>query len=327
MKQHPKLVKTSSQRASGRIGSRSLSIAAVLAAGTVLSLGIGSTTATAGGDPCKTTSLAAAKACVEGAKSDYNLALGKCANIADPVAQKACQAQAKSDLKDALDTCKAQTAARLAGCARLGKATYEPSIVASNFVGTITNSFMPLIPGTTFTYVSPIESNVVSVTHNTKVIFGVTCVEVHDVVYADGVLTEDTLDWFAQDKDGNVWYFGENTHELDGNEITSIDGSFKGGTNGAQPGIIMKANPTVGDFYRQEFDLGNAEDFAEVISLTNTVIVASGTFTNCLKTLETSPLEPDAMENKYYASGVGNVLVIDLATAERLELISVTVGP
>jgi len=79
------------------------------------------------------------------------------------------------------------------------------------------------------------------VTHNTKVIDGVTCVEVHDVVYAGGVLTEDTLDWFAQDKDGNVWYFGENTHELDGNEITSIDGSFKGGTNGAQPGIIMKS--------------------------------------------------------------------------------------
>src|SRR5258706_13856297 len=104
---------------------------------------------------------------------------------------------------------------------------------------------MPLIPGTTFNYVSSSESNVVTVTHNTKVIDGVTCVEVHDVVYAGGVLTEDTRDWFGQDKDANVWYFGENTHELDGKEIPSIDGSFKGGTNGAQPGILMKANPTL----------------------------------------------------------------------------------
>jgi len=269
----------------------------------------------------------AAKACGEGAKSDYNLALGKCANIADPVARKACQIQAKADLKDAIDTCQAQTDARLAVCARLGGATYEPSIVPANFVGTISNSFLPFVPGTTLVYVSPSESNVLFVTHNTKVILGVTCVEVHDNVYRGGVLTEDTLDWYAQDKDGNVWYFGENTHELDGNEITSIDGSFKGGVNGAEPGIIMKAHPMVGDFYRQEFDLDNAEDVAEVVSLTNTVTVASGTYTNCLKTLETSPLEPDAMENKYYASGVGNVLVVDLVTGERLELISVTIGP
>jgi hypothetical protein len=209
----------------------------------------------------------------------------------------------------------------------LGKATYEPPIVPSNFVGTINNPFMPLIPGTTFTYVSPSESNVVFVTHNTKVIDGVTCVEVHDVAYSRGALTEDTLDWFAQDKDGNVWYFGENTHVLDGNEITSIRGSFKAGVNGAQPGIIMKARPMPGDFYRQEFDLDNAEDVAEVVSLSNTVTVASGTYSNCLMTLETEPLEPDARENKYYAAGVGNVLIIDLVTREREELISVTTEP
>jgi len=83
----------------------------------------------------------------------------------------------------------------------------------------------------------------------------------------------------------------------------------------------------MGDFYRQEFDLNNAEDVAEVVSLTNTVTVASGTYTNCLKTLETSPLEPDASGNKYYAPGVGNVLVIDLVTGERLELVSVATQP
>jgi len=279
-----------------------------------------------GADACKATAKAASKACVAGAKSDYALALGKCANIADPVAQKACQDQAKTDLQDALGECKDQTDARLAVCDRLGTATYEPSIVPSNFVATINNPFLPLVPGTTFVYISPSESNVVFVTHNTKVIFGVTCVEVHDTVFTGGVLTEDTLDWYAQDKDGNVWYFGENTHELEDGLITTIDGTFLAGVNGDKPGIIMKAQPAIGDFYRQEFSLANAEDNAEVVSLTNSVTVASGTYTNCLKTLETSPLEPDAMENKYYATDVGNVLVIDLVTGDRTELVQV-IGP
>jgi len=153
---------------------------------------------------------------------------------------------------------------------------------------------------------------------------GVTCIEVHDSVYVDDVLTEDTLDWFAQDKDGNVWYFGENTHELDGNEITNIDGSFKGGVNGAKPGIIMKANPTIGDFYRQEFDLGNAEDNAEVISLNESETVPFGTFNNCLKTEETTPLEPDGLEHKFYATGIGNILTVDEITGERVELVQVS---
>jgi hypothetical protein len=276
---------------------------------------------------CNASARAVATACTTGARSDYMVALGKCENIADPAARKACQDQAKADFKDAIDTCRAQTAARLAACARLGGATYEPSIVPSNFVSTITNPLMPLIPGTTFTYTNSAGSNVVFVSHNIKVILGVNCVEVHDAVYRGGALSEDTLDWYAQDTDGNVWYFGENTHDVDGNEILNIDGTFKAGVNGAQPGIIMKANPAVGDFYRQEFDLNNAEDVAEVISLTNTVTVVSGTYTNCLKTLETTPLEPDALENKYYAVGVGNVLVIDLVSGERLELISVTTEP
>lgn len=277
-----------------------------------------------GTDACKATTKAASRSCLAGAKSDYALALGKCANIADPAEQKVCQNQAKADLQDSLGECKDQFDARLAVCDRLGAATYEPSIVPSNFVGTINNPFLPLVPGTTFVYISPSESNVVFVTHNTKVILGVTCVEVHDTVFTSGVLTEDTLDWFAQDKDGNVWYFGENTHELDSNEITKIDGSFKAGVNGAQPGIVMKASPMIGDFYRQEFDLGNAEDNAEVVGLTDSVTVPFSSFNNCVKTEETSPLEPDALENKYYATGIGNVLVIDLVTGDRTELVQVT---
>ena len=232
------------------------------------------------------------------------------------------------DLKDAHGECKDQFDARLAVCQRLGPAPYAPVIAASNFVSTIDNPFLPLVPGTTFYYLGQtsggLESNVVSVTHNTRVILGVTCVEVHDVGYIDGVLQEDTLDWYAQDKDGNVWYMGENSEEIVDGLIVSLEGSWTAGVDGAKPGIIMKAHPAIGDFYRQEFSLGTAEDIAEVISLTESVTVPVGPFTNCLETKETSPLEPDALERKFYAVGVGNILVIDDETGERLELVRVT---
>ena len=284
----------------------------------------------AGGDACKATTKAAAKGCAAGAKADYALALGKCANIADPTEQKACQDQAKADLQDALGECKDQADARDAVCSRLGPAAYDPVINPSNFVASIDNPFMPLTPGTTFVYVDANgtgnESNVVAVTHNTKVIAGVTCIEVHDVVYADGVLTEDTRDWFAQDTAGNVWYFGENSQEIEDGLPVSLEGSWMTGVDGGHPGIIMKANPTMGDFYRQEFLLGTAEDLAEVVSLTESVTVPLGTFMNCLKTEETSPLEPDALEHKFYKAGVGEVLEVDEETGERSELVQVLTG-
>lgn len=296
----------------------------------ILTLVLGAVTARGAADACKATTKAAAKSCMSDAKGDNALALGKCANLTDPVARKACEDQAKLDLQDALEECKDQADARAVACERLGSAPYDPIIVPANFGGPINNPFYPLVPGTTFIYVGTIggavESNVVAVTHNTKVILGVTCVEVRDSVYADGVLTEDTLDWFAQDNAGNVWYFGENTHELDGNEIINIDGSFKAGVDGAKPGIIMKATPTPGDFYRQEFDLGNAEDLAEVISLGNTVTVPYGVFTGCLKTEETTPLEPDARENKFYAPGIGPIQTINPGGSETLPLVQITTG-
>jgi hypothetical protein len=139
----------------------------------------------------------------------------------------------------------------------------------------------------------------------------------------DGQLTEDTLDWFAQDRDGNVWYFGENTHELENGLITTIAGTFMAGINRDKPGIIMKAHPAIGDFYRQEFSLDNAEDFAETVSLTQTVTVPAGTFHNCLKSRETTPLETNLLEYKFYAPDVGNVLTVDARTGERVELLRI----
>jgi hypothetical protein len=277
-------------------------------------------------DFCKTTSRAAGLACRSEALSDYQVALGNCANLSDPVARKACQTQAKADYKSALEDCKDQLDARQAVCARLGGAPYDPLIAPSNFVSNVTNPFFPLTPGTTYYFLGGGESNVVFVTHNTKVILGVTCVEVRDVVYVNGALEEDTLDWYAQDKTGNVWYFGENSKQYAGGLIVGVEGSFIAGENNAKPGLIMKAAPAIGDFYRQEFLLTDAEDIAEVTGLTETVTVPRGVFTNCLKTQETSPLEPDALENKFYATGIGNILTVDVATGARLELVNVTSG-
>lgn len=278
-------------------------------------------------DFCQKTTEHAIQACEVGARADYRLALGRCDNLADAAARQACRQQAAADLEDALDECDEQETARETACERLGPAPYDPVINPANFVAGVTHPFFPLKPGTTFVYEGETHNGFehveFAVTSNTKIILGVTCIEVHDRVWVDGELAEDTLDWFAQDKAGNVWYFGENTHELAGGLITTIDGSFVAGENGAKPGLIMKAQPALGDFYRQEFDLGNAEDFAEVISLTEFVRVPVGSFARCLKTQETTPLEPSLREQKFYAPGIGNVLTIDLNTGDRVELVEI----
>ncbi|PWT78728.1 MAG: hypothetical protein C5B58_14835 [Acidobacteria bacterium] len=278
-------------------------------------------------DFCQQTAQAALTGCRAAADSDYWVTLGKCDNLADPAARQSCRSQASVDLDDARQTCDEQKDARLAACAHLGPAPYDPVIDPSNFVARVDNPYFPLTPGTTFVYEGQTEQGFehdeFAVTRHTRTILGVRCVEVHDTVTTDGQLTEDTLDWFAQDRDGNVWYFGENTHELEDGLITTIDGTFMAGVNGDKPGIIMKAQPAIGDFYRQEFSLANAEDFAETRSLTETVHVPAGTFHNCLKSKETTPLETDLLEYKFYAPGVGNVLTVDARTGDRVELVRI----
>lgn len=276
---------------------------------------------------CHQTAKAALTACRAAAESDYWVAQGKCDNLSDHADRQSCRNQARADLNDARQSCDEQNEVRVAACQRLGRAPYDPVIDPSNFVARVDNPYFPLTPGTTFVYEGQTEQGFehdeFAVTHRTRVISGVRCVEVHDTVKTDGQLTEDTLDWFAQDREGNVWYFGENTHELEHGLITTIEGTFMAGINGDKPGIIMKAHPAIGDFYRQEFSLNNAEDFAETVNLTQTVHVPAGTFRNCLKSKETTPLEPDLLEYKFYAPGVGNVLTIDARTGDREELVQI----
>jgi len=186
--------------------------------------------------------------------------------------------------------------------------TIDPAdFINANFTG---NAFMPLAPGTTFFYEGENEDGDVvrveeKVTNQTRVVMGVTCVVVSVQEYEAGDLVEDTDDWYAQDNDGNIWYFGEDVEDYENGQVVSTSGSWEAGVDGALPGVIMFANPIVGTWYRQEYYEGEAEDVGQVLSLTETVTVPFGTFNNCLQTAEWNPLEPGIVENKFYAEGVG----------------------
>jgi hypothetical protein len=182
------------------------------------------------------------------------------------------------------------------------------------------NLYFPLVPGTLYTYAGqPVENgdtelNRIFVTFDTKEILGVQTRVVRDTAFVDGLLAEDTFDWFAQDTAGNVWYMGEDTtafeYDDEGDPIgTSKEGSWQAGVDEALPGAIMLANPAVGDNYYQEFAPDVALDQATVISLDETISIGLGTFTDVLQTLETTELEPDAREFKYYAPGLGLILI------------------
>lgn len=147
----------------------------------------------------------------------------------------------------------------------------------------------------------------VTVTHETKVILGITATVITDQVFVGGALAEDTIDWYAADNAGNVWYLGEQTAEYENGEITTTAGSWEAGVDGAQPGIAMLANPQVGDTYRQEFYAGEAEDLGEVHALGENVEVPYGSYQGVLVTEDWTPLEPDIHERKWYAPDVGVV--------------------
>ncbi|MFO0981599.1 MAG: hypothetical protein U1E76_07570 [Planctomycetota bacterium] len=275
---------------------------------------------------CRESSVNELRSCKHEARAAYALTLATCSNLADAAARRKCKAQAKRDRSAAMEECQAQLEARLELCDQLGEDPYDPAIDPARVVAVIDNPYLPMAPGTRFVYDSEdgSEREVLVVTRATKVIVGVTCVEVRDTVVSGGQVTEDTFDWFAQDVDGNVWYFGEHTEQYDDGELVGLEGSWQAGVDGAKPGIVMKASRNVGDVYRQEFGPGVAEDAAEILSLSESVVVPFGAFDNCVETKDFSPLEPDAVEHKYYATGIGVVLTIDLDTGEVMELVSVS---
>jgi len=183
------------------------------------------------------------------------------------------------------------------------------------FAAQIDNPYLHFAPGRVFVYQSQtpdgLETDTVLVTNETKSILGITVTVVHDIVRLNGSLTEDTFDWYAQDTLGNVWYLGEDSKQIQNGVVVGTVGSWEAGVNGASAGIIMLAEPKVGTQYQQEFAAGVAEDNAKVLNLSSNVDVAYGSFTECLKTQEWTPLEPGARETKFYKSGVGLLLTLE----------------
>jgi hypothetical protein len=191
-------------------------------------------------------------------------------------------------------------------------ADYHPTVDPSNFTPNVDNPYFPLRPGTTLLYRGTKNGmsalDVVAITSTTKVIDGVTTRVVEDRLLLNGRLEERTHDYYAQDNAGNVWYFGEDTAELDQHQkVTSTEGSFHAGVDGAQPGVFMTAAPELGRRFRQEWSKGHAEDQFKVMNLSTPVTVPYGSFRNALLTHETTALEHGVLDKKYYVRGIGEV--------------------
>jgi hypothetical protein len=191
----------------------------------------------------------------------------------------------------------------------------------SDFTTEIENPYFPLAPGSKWVYREGAQRVEISVTNETKKIEGITTRVVRDVVTEDGELVESTRDWYAQDSDGNVWYMGEATTEYENGKPKTTEGSWEAGVDGAEPGIIMPAEPRTGLSYRQEYYKGHAEDRAKVVTLDARVKVPFGRFDDALKTEDTAPLGKASVEHKYYARGTGLVLAVG-SGGDREELVS-----
>ena len=197
----------------------------------------------------------------------------------------------------------------------------------------IDNGYWPMRPGSRWVYREthadgPVQRVVVKVTNRTKLIAnGIRARVVRDTVTEKGKLVEDTFDWYAQDRRGNVWYLGEDTKEYENGKVVSTSGSWEAGVNGAQPGVIMPGRPRAGLQYRQEYLKGEAEDSARVLSLDDQAEVPAGHFTRVLLTKDWNRLEPKVLEYKLYARGVGLVLALDVSGGSgREELLRYTRG-
>ena len=211
-------------------------------------------------------------------------------------------------------------------CEGVGQGSYDPVIDPANFVSKITNRYAPFRPGAWWEYEKQTEEGLerirVEVLKKRREILGVGVTTLRDRVWVDGVLIEDTIDWLAQDKAGNVWYFGEISKNFEDGLLASLDGSWEAGKDGAKPGFWVKRAPQVGEFYRQEYALDNeAEDIVEVLDLDAQETVPFANGRRVLKTRDFTPLEPDAEENKFYVPGIGFVSEVDLETGETLELV------
>ncbi|MEZ5935242.1 MAG: hypothetical protein R3F54_25605 [Alphaproteobacteria bacterium] len=288
---------------------------------------------------CSSTAKTMSSACASDVQDNFLVTTAACINIGDDGERKECLKEAKAERDEGRKLCKEQLRARRDVCGELGEGRYDPDFEPENFVNPLEiggsvapNPYFPLEQGRSWVYESEDETVTVTVTDRTKLIEGVRCLVVTDVVQGDGKSVEVTEDWFAQDTAGNVYYCGELVQNFeeqeDGEaELVDLDGSFKVGRDFAKPGLIMPAVPEVGFAYRQEFALGEAEDVARIVAIDASETTPGGSCSgDCIKTEEFTPIEPDVLENKFYAPGIGFMLEVDPESGDRLELIETKIG-
>jgi hypothetical protein len=211
--------------------------------------------------------------------------------------------------------------------------TYAVNLNAADFVTSVDNQYFPLVPGTKWVYEARLENGSterieIEILHEMRVVNGVTATILHDAVYVDGQLIEDTYDWFVQDKGGNVWYVGEDVDNYENGVLVDHAGSWEWGVDGALPGVYMWADPSahLNEEYYQEYYIGEAEDKGQVLSANESVTVPAGSFANVVKTFDFSSLDPDIQAHKFYAPGIGVIKELDLLTGEEVVLIEFTPG-
>lgn len=208
-------------------------------------------------------------------------------------------------------------------------AEYNPQINPADFSTEITNKYFALPVGKKLTYETTEQGRVterieIEILQETKTIEGVETVVYLDKEYKNGQLVEETRDYLAQHKNGDVWYFGEDVNNYSNGVLLNHSGSFLHGKDGAKAGIWMKAEQRAGDSYRQEFYVGHAEDMRDTIATGETVATKSGTYTDCVKVYDWTPLEKDSREHKYHCPQIGALaLTEDLETGSRSELVNV----
>lgn len=302
---------------------------------------------------CTRSARAAFRACGFEFKDDYWTAVAICHNEPTPEERGDCIDEAIEVRIEAKEECDEVYEARLELCDALGEAPYDPDFDPDDFETdfhdlTVLSPWFPLTPGNHWAYEGGDEEITIDVLDKTKLIEGVTCIVVNDVVLDEGNLVEDTFDWYAQALNGDLHYCGElardfETFEGDDPEeaeLVEIGGSFKAGRDGAKPGLLAPFAPVVGSTYRQEFALGDAEDAVEVISTTYAYgddpeldahvpeeladLLCDG---DCLVTRDFTPLDPGAEEFKYYAPGIGLFLEVDPESGDILQLVECNVDP
>ena len=302
---------------------------------------------------CTQTANLVYRACGFEVLDNYSLEQAKCLNESDPKDRRDCYDEARTARNDTAKLCRAQRAARLGICVAVGEKRYDPDFDQQNFQVNFRsiakpNRYFPLAIGSKWEFGGKGEQVKLEILDRTKQIDGVTCVVLRDQVFVDGQLVEDTDDWFALDRDANAWYCGEEVKDYETfaddrpatPELVAIDGSFKVARDGAKAGIIFLAQPKLGETYREEFSIANAEDVSSVMS-TNYRYGADSELDrfvpaalarqlcngDCVVLNAFTAASPGKVERKYYAPGIGFFLQVVPATGETIQVVSCNVDP